>query len=110
MAVTYEPHVAVIGSGSWGTTLALLLARKGLVVRMWVRTPEEAATLKAERQNRRFLPDHIFPSSLQITSELEETLSQGCQLVLFSVPSDKMRLSVQQTRPYYEALKQPPPV
>jgi glycerol-3-phosphate dehydrogenase (NAD(P)+) len=110
MAIMHEPHVAVIGSGSWGTTLALLLARKGLEVRMWTRTPEEATTLKADRQNRRFLPDHIFPPSLQITADLEEALAEGCQLVVFSVPSDSMRHSLQQARPYYEALKQLPPV
>lgn len=103
-----KQHVAVIGTGSWGTTLGLLVARKGLSVQLWTRTPEEAAALRADGENRRFLPGHPFPPNLQVTADLEEVLSEGCQMIIFGAPSSKLRQSVQQTRPYYDALKEKP--
>lgn len=110
MGAGKEPYIAIIGTGSWGTTLALLIARKGLAVRMWTRTPEEAATLQSEGENRRFLPGHPFPPALRVSAALDEVLTEGCQMVIFSVPSDKMRHSLQQARPFYEALPEKPPV
>lgn len=101
-------HITIIGTGSWGTTLGLLVARKGLPVRLWTRTPEEAATLKADNENHRFLPGHTFPAALTVTASLEEALAEGCQMVIFSAPSSKFRASVQQVRPYFEAIKKKP--
>ncbi len=101
-------HITIIGTGSWGTTLGLLVARKGLPVKLWTRTPEEAATLKADNENRRFLPGHAFPAAVTVTASLEEALTEGCQMVIFSAPSSKFRASVQQVRPYFEALKKKP--
>ncbi len=103
-----QGHIAIIGSGSWGTTLGLLAARKGLPVRLWVRTPEEAATLRADNENRRFVPGHQFPAALTVTSDLEEALAEGCQMVIFSAPSSKFRANVVQVRPFFEALKKKP--
>jgi glycerol-3-phosphate dehydrogenase (NAD(P)+) len=108
MSQNDQGQVAIIGSGSWGTTLGLLLARKGLPVRLWTRTSEEAATLKADNENRRFLPGHPFPANLTVTSDLEEALAGDCQMVIFSAPSSKFRANVVQVRPFYEALKNKP--
>lgn len=103
-----KQHIAVIGSGSWGTTLALLAARKGLAVRLWTRTEEEAIRLQTEGENKRFLPGHPFPSRLEVTASLEEALGEGCEMIIFAAPSSKMRQSVRDTRPYYDALGQKP--
>jgi glycerol-3-phosphate dehydrogenase (NAD(P)+) len=108
MTTNDRQHVTIIGTGSWGTTLGLLVARKGLPVRLWTRTPEETATLKADNENRRFLPGHPFPETITVTDSLEEALAEGCQLVIYSAPSSKFRANVQQTRPYFEALKKKP--
>lgn len=103
-----QGHIAIIGSGSWGTTLGLLVARKELPVRLWTRTTQEAATLRSDNENRRFVPGQPFPPSLTITSDLEEALSEGCQMVIFSAPSSKFRENVVQVRPYFEVLKKKP--
>ncbi len=108
MAINNQMHVTVIGTGSWGTTLALLIARKGVAVRMWTRTHEEAALLRTDGENRRFLPGHPFPPNLSISESLEETLAEGCQLIIFAAPSSKMRQSLQAVQPFYQALKAKP--
>ena len=48
--------VGIVGTTSWGTTLGVMLARRGMDVRLWARTDAEAATLVDAGENRRFLP------------------------------------------------------
>ena len=93
-------HVAVIGSGSWGTTLALILAGKGWRTLLYCRTPEEAATLEAERQNHRFLPDATFPPSLHTTTDYAEALGDDCALCVVAVPSHTLRVNIAAMRPF----------
>ncbi len=79
-------RVAVLGAGSWGTALALLLARNGHDVRLWGHDPEEVAPLCRERENRRYLPGVPFPTRLNVGADLTEALA-GIDLVLVAVPS-----------------------
>ncbi|HWG91615.1 MAG TPA: NAD(P)H-dependent glycerol-3-phosphate dehydrogenase [Candidatus Thermoplasmatota archaeon] len=81
---------AVLGAGSWGTTLAGLLASKGEKVYLWARNPASAEYMQAERHNPKYLPDYQFPPTLQVTSNLQEALS-GQQLVIHAVPSHATR-------------------
>ena len=53
--------VGIIGSGAWGTTLALLLANKGLEVTLWEHRPERALAMQQRRENVLFLPGFPFP-------------------------------------------------
>ena len=66
--------VAVVGAGSWGTTLAQLLAEKGLNVRLWVREPEVYADLQRDRINHTFLPGVRLSSRLTFTQEFPAAL------------------------------------
>ena len=52
--------VGVIGSGAWGTTLALLLARKGLTTTLWDHHAERAAAMHRQRRTQPFFPNSIF--------------------------------------------------
>ena len=79
-------EVAVLGVGSWGTALALLLARNGHAVRLWGHDPGEVAPLRRERENRRYLPGIPFPNSLSVGADLTEALA-GVELALAAVPS-----------------------
>jgi glycerol-3-phosphate dehydrogenase (NAD(P)+) len=63
-------RAAVLNAGSWGTALAVLLARRGLPVRLYPRRPEQAEALAADRQNRQYLPDVPFPETLTVVSDL----------------------------------------
>jgi len=83
-------NFAVLGAGSWGTTIALLLNGKGLNVRLWEFFPEYAEELKKYRENRRFLPGIKLPRSLFITSDMEEAL-EGATHIVFVTPSHTMR-------------------
>ena len=82
--------VVVMGAGSWGTALAILLAKKGFEVLMWEYKPDRAETLKKERSNKLFLEGVEFPDTLEITSSTENILD-GAGYVVFSVPSQALR-------------------
>jgi glycerol-3-phosphate dehydrogenase (NAD(P)+) len=103
-----EKFVTVIGSGSWGTTLALVVARKGQKTVLWTRTEEEANTLRTDGHNQRFLPGVLFPNTLKVTSSLEEAFAPGCELVIMAPPSGSMRTEMQMCRPYFDALPELP--
>ncbi|HEY3379262.1 MAG TPA: NAD(P)H-dependent glycerol-3-phosphate dehydrogenase [Armatimonadota bacterium] len=87
--------ITVIGAGAWGTTLAALLAGKGLSVRLWVREPELAATMCATRENTQFLPGITLPDTLQPTSSMPEALADA-DLVVMAVPSRWMRATARE--------------
>ncbi len=83
-------RVAVIGSTSWGTTLAIHLAKLEHRVCLWARTPDEAQQLQTDGENKRFLPGFSFPPSLRITASIDAAFSDA-SLVLFVVPSKTIR-------------------
>ncbi len=82
--------IVVMGAGSWGTALAILLAEKGNDVTLWEYQNEKAVTVERERENKVFLPGAKFPETLHVTSELEGLL-EGAKYVVFSVPSQVLR-------------------
>ena len=93
---THSP-VAVIGSGSWGTALAILLARNGCAVRLWGVAPE----IQALMQNRRsiYLPEVELPETISLFLDLEEAL-HGVHDVLIAVPSFVFRSTLKLIKPY----------
>jgi len=94
--------VAVIGAGSWGTTLAQLLADKGVNVRLWVREPQVLEDLHRDRVNPTFLPGVRLSSRLSFTGEFAEAL-KGAGVVLMAVPSHVFRPTVQALKPHWPA-------
>lgn len=82
--------VTVLGAGSWGTALALHAAREGLETRLWARSAEHCAAMRADRRNCRYLPDAKFGESLTVTDELDVALA-GASLVILAIPSHGMR-------------------
>ncbi|HUM95302.1 MAG TPA: NAD(P)H-dependent glycerol-3-phosphate dehydrogenase [Candidatus Competibacter sp.] len=90
--------VAVLGVGSWGTALGLLLARNGHAVHLWGHDPNEVALLDQDRQNRRYLPDIPFPPALSAGSSLDRAVD-GAKLVLAAVPSHAYGATLLKLRP-----------
>jgi glycerol-3-phosphate dehydrogenase (NAD(P)+) len=86
--MTSHPHqpIAILGAGSWGTALALYLARLGQEVRLWTQQESRAEILRADQANNRYLPGYSFPPTLSVTSDLQTALSGECD-VLLAVPS-----------------------
>jgi glycerol-3-phosphate dehydrogenase (NAD(P)+) len=89
--------VAVIGTTSWGTTLAVILARKGIDVALLGFTAEEAKKLAVERENADRLPGVRFPPSLVPVGGIDEAL-RDASLVIIAVPSQDMRSNVKQAK------------
>jgi glycerol-3-phosphate dehydrogenase (NAD(P)+) len=78
--------IAVLGAGSWGTALALLVSRNGSPVRLWGHEPEHVRRLATERENREFLPGFAFPDGLTPVDDLRAAVT-GAGEVLLVVPS-----------------------
>lgn len=95
-------HICIIGTGSWGTTLAVLFSRLGLNVTLWARTADEAAALNARRENVNFLPGIPFPLTLHVTHEPESAV-RAAHIVLIVVPSQTFRANVQLLRAFVHA-------
>ncbi len=93
--------VAVLGAGSWGTALAIHLARVGHEVRLWARDADFAAEMERRRANAVYLPDIPFPPSLSIGASLPDAL-RDAQLVLLAVPSHGMRQVLRQAGPHVD--------
>ncbi len=91
--------VGVIGSGAWGTTLAMLLAKKGIKTTLWEHRPERAIEMHQQRENTLFLPGIAFPETLQITSMIAEAVREQ-DLLLLVTPSQRMRENVRLLAPY----------
>ncbi len=88
----------MVGTTSWGTTLAVVLAQKGLAVFLLARSREEALELEAQRENCLRLPGIRFPSSLAVSGVPEEALT-GCRLAILAVPSQTLRQNARQIAP-----------
>jgi glycerol-3-phosphate dehydrogenase (NAD(P)+) len=82
--------ISVLGAGSWGTALAILLARNGCQVTLWGHHPEHMHNLATARCNRRYLPNAAFPANLTITADLEQAVRVG-GVLLIAVPSHAFR-------------------
>jgi len=83
------PAVAVLGAGSWGTALAILLARNGHDVRLWG-LPEQVDRLIKDRENREYLPGIALPTDLRPEKDLADALGDVDE-ALFVVPSHAFR-------------------
>jgi glycerol-3-phosphate dehydrogenase (NAD(P)+) len=90
--------VAVIGTTTWGTTLAVIMARRGIEVRLLARTPGEAMALTSAGENPR-LPNVGFPPSLSVTDDWATSLEDAAA-VLFVVPSRTLRENARRARPF----------
>jgi len=82
--------IAVIGAGSWGTALAVLLAQRGQAVRLWGRDGTKVAQMAQQRYNSDYLPTCPFPDSLSVTADLAEAI-EGVKDILIVVPSHAFR-------------------
>ncbi len=82
----HSQAMTILGAGSWGSALALYLARLGQTVYLWSYERHHAAMLATDRLNRRYLPNHLFPDTLHPIANLAEAVSYSNDL-LIAVPS-----------------------
>src|SRR5215207_8690979 len=89
--------VAVLGAGSWGTTLANLLAAKGERVRLWAYEPEVVESVNRRHENVMFLPGVRLADHLRAFEAAEDAVN-GAQVVLSASPSHAVRAVVSLVR------------
>ena len=91
-------RVAVLGGGSWGTTVAHLCAHNAPTV-LWARSEETVGQINADHQNRRYLDGYTLHDTLTATSDLAEALEQA-DLLVVGVPSQAFRQALQDAAPH----------
>jgi glycerol-3-phosphate dehydrogenase (NAD(P)+) len=92
-----EP-MTVIGAGSWGTALAIQLAREGHPTLLWGRDGAQLDSMRRARCNERYLPNAAFPDSLQVTNDLGVALERARD-ALIAVPSHAFRATLESIKP-----------
>ncbi len=92
-----RPAVTVLGAGSWGTALAMLLARNGIQVELWDRDPEHIEQLLRDRTNQRYLPGIELPELVSPVADLNAALEHA-DFILIVVPSSGFRSVLQRVR------------
>lgn len=81
-----KSSTVIIGAGSWGSAIAIHLARHGLSVQLWAHDQQHVKEMVAERCNRRYLPQYPFPPTLTPNADLMSAISQA-EYVIVAVPS-----------------------
>jgi glycerol-3-phosphate dehydrogenase (NAD(P)+) len=92
-----EDSIAVLGAGSWGTALAVQLARAGQKPALWGRAEDAPELLAEQRSNQRYLPGVMFPPQLTIEPDIEKAVRENRD-ILVCVPSHVFRLVLRQIK------------
>lgn len=91
--------ISVLGAGSYGSALAISLARNGHPTLLWGHDPAHVAELEQDRCNKAFLPDVPFPADLQLTSDLQAAV-QAAPVLLLVVPSHVFGQVLARVKPF----------
>ncbi|KAA2284743.1 NAD(P)H-dependent glycerol-3-phosphate dehydrogenase [Arenimonas fontis] len=102
MASADKPAVAVLGSGSWGTALAALIARNGHTTILWGRDRGQVEAVAQRHENPRYLPGTPLPESLAATPDLAEAVAEA-DLVLVVTPSHAFTETLRALAPHRRA-------
>lgn len=92
-------NTAVLGAGSFGTALAMQLARCGHPVRVWERSPARAQLIEETRVNARYLPGHRLDAAISVGSDVDWVL-ENAELAVLTIPSQALRGALEGLRPH----------
>lgn len=99
MSIHTSQKIAVLGAGSWGTALAMLLAQNGHSTNLWSHSAEHATSMQLERENSGYLPALTFPHNLTISSDIKNTVID-VRHILIVVPSHAFRQTLETLKPF----------
>ncbi len=91
--------ICVLGAGSWGSALALVLAKKGYEVIMWTLNEEQANKINRTKENTDYLPGVLFPNNITLTTDLEKAVLDS-KIIVLAVPSQAIRSVSKQIKPF----------
>lgn len=92
-------NISIIGAGSWGTALALLLHKNGHQVNVWSILEEEIEMLRTKREHESKLPGVKLPEEMEFTTDLEASMT-GRDLIVLAVPSPFTRSTAKKMAPF----------
>lgn len=99
-------RIAVLGSGSWGSALSLVLADNGHNVKLWSRRSSQVDEINDTHTNQRYLPEIVLPKNIIASKQLEDVLFD-CDVILLVLPTKAIRDVLQTIKTY---IRQPIPI
>lgn len=96
-----KSSITIVGAGSYGTALAIRLAKNGRNVLLWGRNSKKMSELKKKKCNKKFLPDIFFPKNLFIETSLKKSI-QSSEKILIAVPSTAFSKILKKIKPYLQ--------
>lgn len=85
-----KTSIGILGGGSWGTALAILLSKKGHNVSIWMRDAEYLDKVENARENYKYLPGVLLPDNITLSSDIAQVLKDK-EIILISVPTQVVR-------------------
>jgi len=95
--------ISIVGGGSWGTALAIHLAKNAGAVRLWAREPEVVEGIRARRRSPWYLPDVDIPAGVAATTDAAEAVN-GASVVVVAVPSEFFAATLKSVGPLSDAV------
>lgn len=92
-------NVGILGGGSWGTAIAILLAKKGIKVDLWIRNKEQCDKTAYSKENIRYLPGVVIPNNVNIINDIEKAVFKK-NIIVLAVPSHAVRGVLKQIKGY----------
>ncbi len=94
--------ITIIGAGSFGTALALILQKNGHQTMMYARNEENIKKMRATGQNKKYLPNCMIPKTVELTANKEEAASFG-EIIIFAVPAKAVRATALEFAPLFNS-------
>ncbi|MGM0365465.1 MAG: NAD(P)H-dependent glycerol-3-phosphate dehydrogenase [Actinomycetota bacterium] len=96
-------NILIIGAGSWGTTLSVVLAKKADNIYLWARNRQTMEAIRREKKNKKYTGNLLLPSNIIAFNSLED-IKRNPDLIIFAVPSHALRAVIEYYRPCLEKL------
>lgn len=103
MSKNKKNKIAVIGAGSWGTTLAVLLADKEYDVSLWTHREETHKEILSKRKNIKYTKDLILPDNITVFYEIDDYMISGSEIIILAIPSHALRETVKKFYDVFES-------
>lgn len=94
--------ISIIGAGSWGTTLAVLLGEKGFNVKLWARREGLANEIESKRENSQYLPGIKIPANVIVDYSLKNVI-EGSEIIITAVPSEFLRATLKDIKHFFNS-------
>lgn len=94
-----KQKIGVLGGGSWGTALAVLLANKNMDVDIWLRDKNQISQILLERENKKYLPNIKLPLNINLRDDVEKAIYNK-DVILLSIPTHGVRDTLKDIKPY----------